>query len=232
MQTIPPEILHQIFKLCPTPNLILTCKHWKNIILQQSTTCDKCSKITTMYDTTLWVDLENDAICHGYYGTLEKYNILREMLRNKPQFLQHINRQSLGLCYQAIKHDYRAIKLVKHITDPLICKVIEGYPKYIESSNYTYNQYLKFVEANGKCLQYVPKEYHTNELYMMAIKQTPKALKYIEDQTEKLSIYAIHHNLWKLSYIQFIKNFTEDIYVELYKSNNKSIMHFKYNISL
>lgn len=231
MNSLPAEILSSIFSQCPTLNLILTCKHWKQIILKECTTCNYCHKIITIYNTTLWINPDDDPVCHGYYGSIEKYNILKEMIKAKPQFLQCINRQSLGLCYQAVKHDDRAIKFVKHMDTILIGAVIKNNPQYLEhSTNYTYKQYLRFVEYNGKCLQYIPNEHHTDELCMVAIKQNPKSLKFIEDQSEKLCIYAIQQSLWKMPYMQFIKNFTEDIYVALYKSNKKSISQFKYEI--
>jgi hypothetical protein len=231
MNTLPDELLHLIFSQCPTPNLILTCKQWHKIILKKCSICKVCGKIIKMYYSTLWIEFDGDPICHGYYGTIEKYKILRDMLKMSPKFLQHINRQSLGLCYQAIKYNYRAIKFVHNITDLLICCVIKQNTKYLEHSiSYTYTQYLKFAESNGECLQYIPKEFHTDKLYMVALEQNPKALRFVEDQAEKLCIYAIHHRLWKMKYMSYIKKFTEDIYVELYKSNTRSITLFKYEI--
>jgi hypothetical protein len=56
-------------------------------------------------------------------------------------------------------------------------------------------------ERNGMALQFVEEKYKTKELYMIAIKQNPNSLRFIEKQTKKIVIFAIHNNLLSFVFI-------------------------------
>jgi septum formation topological specificity factor MinE len=243
MNTLPKEILHNILKYIQTPSipLLLVCKHWKTTILEKSIICPTCKKITNIYDNVLWITDKDDDFCHGYYDTLERYKILKIMLKDRYKFLKMINRQSYGLCLNAIKHNHSAIDYVTNLTDELINKALCINPlviKYI--FNPSYDQCLTSIRSDT--LQYIPSKYRTPEMYIklitndplaiqyvhnpseelcyLALKNDPSILRHIRNQTEKICLYAISHKDWLSAMQEYIKVYTENIFVELYKKGH------------
>jgi hypothetical protein len=82
-QFICDDLLNYIFQYTDNFNITLVCKQWYNIVLKNSVICDSCNKIVKMYDKDLWITDTYDDVCHGYYGTLKSYRILKQTLMKK-----------------------------------------------------------------------------------------------------------------------------------------------------
>lgn len=255
INTLPDDILNVIFQISSNFNNVLTCKHWHKIIIKSSNICPTCNKITKMFNTSLWITDNDDLICHGYYGTKEKYRTLKEMINREPNFLQEIKRQTNGLCLSALTKNHHAIKLVNHPTDKLIMDAVKLNSRCIKYvKNPSYDLCLRVVRTKGICIKYIPEEHKTHELCMMAVNNCPEAIKfikepwedvcivavknnpslikYIKNQTEKICIEAINNRLWLTMDTAHITTFTEDIYIALYKQHSTILSKIKYKITI
>ncbi len=69
------DVLGIIFSYIKSPDIILVCKEWYNIIIKNSPICSKCKKITKLYDHIIWKSDIEDINCHMY-----NYQTKRSML--------------------------------------------------------------------------------------------------------------------------------------------------------
>jgi hypothetical protein len=98
-------------------------------------------------------------------------------------------------------------------------------------------------EKNGLALEFIEEKYKTKKLYMIAIKENPNSLRFIEKQTKKIVIFAIHNNLLSFVFIdkkynnykffsvekQHFKNYLKKIYLfypYIYFSMKKSMSYY------
>jgi hypothetical protein len=182
-----------------------------------------------LYDKNLWITDTQDNVCHGYYGTLENYRILKQMLMYNYRFLKIIKRQSIGLCIHACNRNHYAFEFILHKSDRLINNILKKSPiciKYLQDLKY--EVYLDAVKIDSKCIEYVPEQYQTEELCMIAVDKSPANLRFIINQSENICLKAIGNKYWYSDYIQYINNPTEDIWIELFKKDRDSILiHLK-----
>ncbi len=96
------DVLGVIFSYINSPEIILVCKEWYNIIIKNSSICQKCKKITKLYDNIIWQTHVEDINCHMYnYQTkiskladieLKNINPLKILFENlKKKALNEIN---------------------------------------------------------------------------------------------------------------------------------------------
>lgn len=144
---------------------------------------------------------------------------------------------------------------INHPTDKLIMDAVKLNSRCIKYvKNPSYDLCLRVVSTNGICIKYIPEEYKTHELCMMAInncpgaikfikephedvcivavKNYPSLLKYIKNQTDKICIEAINNKRWLTIDEAHITNFTEDIYIALYKNKSTILSKIKYKIQI
>jgi hypothetical protein len=185
LKDLPKEILHIIFKYIQYESitLLLVCKHWQTTILEQSTICITCKKVTKIYDSEIWKTYTDDGMCHGYIGNDLGYGYKRYMIDKNPLVLQKFKHPTKALCKYAIKRDIRSIELVKHIASKLPVNYLE--------SILNLTNIMGLVKNNGLYLKYVLQENQTEELCILAIKacsfkNLPKLLPYIKIWTEKI----------------------------------------------
>lgn len=67
---------------------------------------------------------------------------------------------------------------------------------------------LYVVKRNGLDLQYVPKEFQTEEVCLEAVKESGLALFHIEDQTEEMCLIAVKSHG---SLLRFVKHPTPKV---------------------
>lgn len=234
IQSLHDDELYIIFSHTSNFNVALTCKKWHSIILKKSNICNTCHKITNIGNHILWITDNDDPVCHGYYDTPEKYKLLKQMINYNPNYLQMIKRQSIGLCLYAVKFNHKTFKLIKssQLNDNIIANIIRVNPKclmFIEKP--TLQNYFNIVDVNGECLEFVPEEYRTHELYIRAIRQTPVALKFIQNQTEDMCLEAIKHPGWHSYLRPYIKIFTENLAMKMFELRGY-LLNIEYEIDI
>lgn len=230
---LPYEILNIILSQSDNYYCLTVCKLWHEIIMKNSVVCDKCGKVVKSYDNDLWItDILDRNVCHGYYGTLERYRILRDILFKYPKFLSIIKRKSLGLWLQAVKYSSFPYDHIKNIPKEWYAHAIKINPEYVTYiKNPTYEMYLDGVIYNGNFLKHVPEEHHTNELCLAAIMEDECAISYVKNHSEKLWLDYIKL-AWHPSdnLLKFVENPTEEICIQAYqKIGSHCIGHIKFS---
>jgi hypothetical protein len=182
------DILNLIFNYEPNYYCLLTCKNWYNIIMKHVVICNECHKIIKMYDQNLWITDVDDNLCHGYYGDLEKYKILKEMIKKDLRFFSKIKRLSLGLWLEGVySTSYICFPMkIKPLYNDWYINALDADGRYIKFiDNPTYKLCYRAIRNTPEALQYIPEKYQTEELCMKAILKELHALKYVINQNEQ-----------------------------------------------
>lgn len=214
------DILNIIFNYSNNYSCGIVCKKWLAIILKKSEICCTCKKIVKMYDNTLWFTYDTN-ICHGYYDTLQKYNIYKNILMYDKDctFFRNMKRQSVGLCAYSIEHSKDKIKFIKNMTNQLLEIIVQQH-----GFNFEYD----YVQTESLCLIAIKHDYkqlqhvinQTDEMCRIAICNNALALQYVHNQTDELCVLAMSRDIYLF---HFIKNPT-------YSMCKEAIIHNKYNI--
>ena len=81
---------------------------------------------------------------------------------------------------------------------------------------------MKAVIENGRALKYVKNEYKTEEMCLIAVKQSGVNLQYVENQTEEICLEAVKN---RGQILRFVKNQTEKVCIEALNSNMKNMKY-------
>jgi hypothetical protein len=126
------DVLNLILSKTDNYYCIGVCKQWYDIIIKNSIICETCNKIVKMYDTVLWISDKSDIVCHGYYGDMDKYKILKRMISYDTRFLTKINRISIGLWLYAVKYSAVPYTLIQNINKKWYIHALKLKSEYIK----------------------------------------------------------------------------------------------------
>ena len=97
MEQLCDDVISIIYQLTNNYYLALVNKNLYNVIQRNSTICQDCHKLITIFGIQQWMTDPNDIyhgkrICHGYYGDLNYYQKIkkrnaRKVLQRYPRFL-------------------------------------------------------------------------------------------------------------------------------------------------
>jgi len=229
------DVLNLILSKTDNYYCIGVCKQWYDIIIKNSIICETCNKIIKMYDTVLWITDDDDIVCHGYYGNMERYKILKNIIKEMPLFLTKIKRVSIGLWLSSISQYRFPNESIKNVDDKWYDYALKINPMYIQNvKNPTFSMCLDAVKKNYNVLKYIPEHFKNEEFYLSALQSCLWALQYIPEQFqlqfqfEKVILEIIDKNYKAPLFYDYIKNPTEDIYVAIYKKDPDWIKKMKF----
>ena len=182
-----------------------------------------------MYNTELWITDKDDIVCHGYYGDIEKYKILKRMIRIDSNFINKIKRVSIGLWLSTIMvYSTNMVLLPTNDEWYVHALKLNGlFLKYIK--NPTYGMCVEAVKITPSALKYVQEHHQTYELCFEVIMEDMNVLQYVINQTEELILNYIDKKKYLCDdFIKYVKNPTENIYVETFKKNKECMKFIKY----
>ena len=118
--------------------------------------------------------------------------------------------------------------LINDSNDDIILNVTPDYIQYVK--NPTYEQCLKVIKRSGKLMKHIPIEHHTEELCMIAIRDFPEAVEFIDSKLETVIMVAVTQ---KGVVINLVKNKTHDLMMASVENNGLALEHIEdqtYNI--
>lgn len=96
----------------------------------------------------------------------------------------------IELCMLGLKRNGLCIQYIKNPTEEMYQQALESTPgSFRFYPNKTYELWLKYIAKDGKLLFYVPDEFLTYELCLMAINNNPEAEKYLEENDNHKKIH-------------------------------------------
>ena len=100
----------------------------------------------------------------------------------------------IDIMYKWLHYNDEYMEWMRYVTIPMDAQI------YVEDSKFKCD---KFILSEREVIAF------TDNIQMMnAIKQSYMALRYVEDQTPELCLYAVQQDCWAL---QFVKNQTDDL---------------------
>jgi len=91
MDTLPNDLLNEIFIYSKNLNCVFVCKNWYNIALSNGKKCLPCNKFIKLCDIELYQDDKFYLKCHGHPTQINKYEIMRFNVNNTKKFIRLFN---------------------------------------------------------------------------------------------------------------------------------------------
>ncbi len=243
------DIFNIIFSYSTNKDCIFVCKLWHDIIIRCGQKCQTCHKIIKMCGVELWVT-DDDEFCHEYYGTLEEYKTLKEMVNYQPRFIKDIKNQTHKLCEIATYQNPETIKNIqdKYKTKKMmigLCSRDLSMLKYFPDNIKTEDFWIDMIEIKPESLQYITNQ--TDNICMTAVKKNGSMLQYVTNKTYEICVEAVKNVGYALLFVEnpgpelclmgvktcgmmlkFIENQTYEMCLEGVKNDGVSLKYAKF----
>lgn len=225
-----PELVASILQHYPDPRHILVSKKWMKSIEEYSEVCQDCGKIVRVFSRQLWVGCEDDTYCHAYYGTVEDYIAMKEIIKMSSKVFEKMTHKSKELCYYATQFNNCAYHVPPHLIDERIairmmtkCSEIAVYNRIPKHSR-THQLHVAMLNICSYNIQYIDQ---TLELCIYVSIQLGRnggdTFKYFKFQTDEICIQALEYSLSNIRYINDINSNIVEAYKRIVAKKN---LHF------
>ena len=184
--------------------------------------------------------IENNGLeLFGVPEELKTYELCLKSVENNGLALQYVPEElKLKICYAAVLQNSDALQYIVNPSQELIDFALscnnKGVPiRFI--NNKTYKQCLNAVKHKYQSLEYVPKEFLTEELCVAAINKESASITYFKKECfsdeiySKLLLTAVKKNGLSLMFIES-KNQSLPLCLEALKQNFEALKYIKINL--
>lgn len=124
-------------------------------------------------------------------------------VEDNPELIKYLDNQTEDICQYVVSIDGLLLEYVREQTLAICKEAVRQNPLALEFCHKKRRSLCtSAVSRNGLMLKYVPEKYHDNMMYFFALGNNGNALKYIEHQTEVLCIDAVRVSPEALVYVQ------------------------------